>query len=159
MNHDKQNNFEALALQENTFVFEKFSRKDALDIGLQLNENALKYGEPIAIEITVNGLVVFRYFSEGSVKDSEYWLLRKRNTVDLMEMSSLRFMYWLDLHGVTIADRKLNPDDYAAGGGGFPIRLRDAGVIGSICVSGLSNHFDDHQLIADTLNEFLKTTV
>ena len=159
MDHDKQNNFEALAQEENTFVFEQFSRRDALAIGLRLNENAVKYGEPIAIEITLNGLVVFRYFSEGSIKDSEYWLLRKRNTVDLMEMSSLRFMYWLELHGVTIADRKLNPNNYAAGGGGFPIRLRGAGMIGSICVSGLSNHFDDHQLIADTLNEFLTVIV
>lgn len=58
MNHDKQINFEALALEENTFVFETFSRKDALDIGLQLNENAVKYGDPIAIEITVNGLIM-----------------------------------------------------------------------------------------------------
>lgn len=115
-----------------------------------------KFRDPIAIEITINCLVVFRYFAEGSVADSEFWLTRKRNSVNLMSMSSLRFLYWLGDFGATIEDRKLDPNDYAAGGGGFPIRLKGTGVVGSICVSGLPNHLDDHQLIVDTLTEFLK---
>ena len=73
-----------------------------------------------------------------------------------MNMSSLRFMYWLEMMRESLEDRKLNPQDYAAEGGGFPIRLKDTGLIGSICVSGLSNHLDDHQLIVDSLTEFLK---
>ena len=148
--------FEELALQEKELEFEKFSREDALKIGLKLNDNAKKYSDPVAIEITVNGLTVFRYFAEGSIADSELWLARKRNAVNLMSMSSLRFMYWLEDLGSTLEDRKLNPNDYAAGGGGFPIRLKGTGVIGSICVSGLPNHLDDHQLILDTVSEYLK---
>jgi uncharacterized protein (UPF0303 family) len=155
MNNTKTN-FDSLAEQEKTLEFEKFSRKDALALGLLLNENAKNYSDPISIEITLNGLAVFRYFSEGSIADSELWLVRKRNTVNLMSMSSLRFMYWLDMIEETIASRKLNPNDYAAGGGGFPICLRGTGVVGSICVSGLPNHLDDHKLIVDTISEFLK---
>jgi uncharacterized protein (UPF0303 family) len=68
-------------------------------------------------------------------------------------------MYWLEMQGATISDRKLNSNDYAAGGGGFPIKLKGAGMIGSICVSGLSDHINDYQLIADTLREFLNTAV
>ncbi|MFR5641060.1 MAG: heme-binding protein, partial [Butyricicoccus sp.] len=101
----------------------------------------------------VNGLVVFRYFAEGAKPDSELWLARKRNAVDLMETSSLRFFAELEDAGETFADRKLDPNEYAAGGG-FPIRLRGTGVIGSICVSGYPDHVDDHQLIINTLAEY-----
>ena len=77
------------AEQEEKFQFEHFSREDALKIGLKLHENAKE--QSVAVEITVNGLVVFRYFAEGAKPDSELWLARKRNAVDLMETSSLRF--------------------------------------------------------------------
>ena len=153
--NDAKTNFESLLQQEKTLEFEKFSRNDALTIGLLINENAKKYNDPITIEITLNGLVVFRYFSEGSIPDSERWLAGKRNSVNLMSMSSLRFMYWLEINSQTITDRKLNPNDYAACGGGFPIKIRGTETVGSICVSGLPDHFDDHQLIVDTLTEFL----
>lgn len=141
------------AEQEDKFQFERFSRRDALNIGLKLIENAEKQAQPVAVEITVNGLVVFRYFMEGSRPESELWLARKRNAVDLMETSSLRFFAELEDAGETFADRKLDPNEYAAGGG-FPIRLRGTGVIGSICVSGYPDHVDDHQLIINTLAEY-----
>lgn len=141
------------AEQEEKFQFERFSRRDALNIGLKLIENAEKQAQPVAVEITVNGLVVFRYFMEGSKSESELWLARKRNAVDLMETSSLRFFAELEDAGETFADRKLDPNEYAAGGG-FPIRLRGTGVIGSICVSGYPDHVDDHQLIINTLAEY-----
>ena len=141
------------AEQEEKFQFERFSRRDALNIGLKLIENAEKQAQPVAVEITVNGLVVFRYFMEGSTPESELWLARKRNAVDLMETSSLRFFAELEDAGETFADRKLDPNEYAAGGG-FPIRLRGTGVIGSICVSGYPDHVDDHQLIINTLAEY-----
>ena len=56
------------AEQEEKFQFERFSRRDALNIGLKLIENAEKQAQPVAVEITVNGLVVFRYFMEGSIR-------------------------------------------------------------------------------------------
>ena len=87
--------------------------------------------------------------------DSELWLARKRRSVELMEMASLHFLAWLEENGESLESRKLPADDYAAGGGGFPIRVRGTGVIGSICVSGMPNHVDDHQLIINTLAEFL----
>ena len=141
--------------QENKFQFDHFSRADALAFGFQLHENAKKQPIPVAIEITINGLVVFRYFPDGALPDSELWLARKRRTVELMEMSSLHFLAWLEVNGESMESRKLPANDYAAGGGGFPIRVRGTGVIGSICVSGMPDHMDDHQLVINTLAEFL----
>ncbi len=141
--------------QEERLQFAHFSRADALELGLKLYENAKKQPVPVAIEITVNGLVVFRYFPDGALPDSELWLARKRNSVALMEMSSLHFLAWLEQNGETLESRKLPPNEYAAGGGGFPIRVRGTGVIGSICVSGLPDHMEDHRLVVETLTEFL----
>ena len=139
------------AEQEEKFQFEHFSREDALKIGLKLHENAKE--QPVAVEITVNGLVVFRYFAEGAKPDSELWLARKRNAVDLMETSSLRFFAELEDAGETFADRKLDPNEYAAGGG-FPIRIEEVGVIGAVIVSGLP-HFADHDLIVKCISRYL----
>ena len=141
--------------QEEMFQFDHFSRADALAFGLKLHENAKKQPIPVAIEITINGLVVFRYFPDGAMPDSELWLARKRRSVELMEMASLHFLAWLEENGESLESRKLPADDYAAGGGGFPIRVRGTGVIGSICVSGMPDHMDDHQLVINTLAEFL----
>ena len=141
--------------EEERLQFTQFSRADALALGLKIHENAQKQPVPVAIEITVNGLVVFRYFPDGALPDSELWLARKRNSVKLMEMSSLHFLAWLEQNGETLESRKLPANEYAAGGGGFPIRLRGTGVIGSVCVSGLPDHREDHRLVVDTMTEFL----
>lgn len=142
--------------EEKELVFERFSREDAFEFGCLLHGNSKRYPDPCCFEITVNGLAVFRYFPQGSIPDSELWLRRKRNSVDLMQMSSLHFMAWLDDRGETLADRRLDPADYAAGGGGFPITLRGTGVIGSICVSGMPDHLLDHRLVVESAAEFLK---
>jgi len=142
--------------EEKQLVFEKFSREDAFALGCLLYENSKKYPDPCCFEITVNGLVVFRYFPTGTIADSELWLTRKRNTVQLMGMSSLHFLAWLETNGETIEDRKLDANQYAAGGGGFPIILKDTGMIGSICVSGMPDHLTDHAILVNTIAEFLQ---
>lgn len=141
--------------EEALYQFERFTREDALELGLKIHETAQDYPDPVAIEITINGLAVFRYFPEGTVPDSELWLARKRNTVDLMHMSSLHFLAWLEARGETVEGRKLDPAEFAAGGGGFPIRLRRTGVIGSVCVSGMPDHMDDHRLVIESIAAFL----
>lgn len=152
--NDMRTLLEMCTEQEKKFQFDHFTREDALNFGLKLLENAKAYPAPVAVEITINGLVVFRFFPEGTIADNELWLRRKRNSVELMSMSSLHFLAWLETGGETLESRKLNADDYAAGGGGFPILLRGTGMIGSICVSGLPDHLDDHQLIINTLADW-----
>ena len=85
--------------------------------------------------------------------DSELWLERKRNAVELMQMGSLRFGCWLEKNGESLESRKLNPDDYAPGGGGMPIVLKGTGVIGSVCVSGEPNHLDDQAIVTQALRQ------
>ena len=147
--------FESLTQVEQELVFTSFSRADALRLGQLINEASADYADPIAAEITINGLVVYRYFQDGSLPDSELWLERKRNAVELMQMASLRFGCWLEENGETLESRKLNPDDFAPGGGGMPIILKGTGVIGSVCVSGEPNHLDDHAIVTTAMKRLL----
>lgn len=50
--------------------------------------------------------------------------------------------------------RRMPEEKYACCGGGFPLYVKNAGVIGTVCVSGLP-HMLDHKLVADTLREYL----
>jgi uncharacterized protein (UPF0303 family) len=47
--------------------------------------------------------------------------------------------------------------DYAACGGGFPIRLKGVGLVGSISYSALP-HLEDHDFVVKVLSKFLGVT-
>ena len=62
----------------------------------------------------------------------------------------------MELYGFATKEEKRMPrDTYAACGGGFPIRLKEGAVIGSICVSGLPD-WEDHQVIVETLEAYFQ---
>lgn len=154
MRQDSTSLLETCTRQEEAFQFDRFTREDALQLGLKLHENAKKYGGGVAIEITINGLSVFRYVPEGAGRNNLDWLARKANTVTVFGRSSLGVMAQFEAAGITAADEKLDERAFALGGGGFPLKIRGTGVIGVIAVSGLP-HLDDHQLIVDTLRQVL----
>ena len=114
------------------------------------------YDKGIAIKITVNHIVVFSYVQDGACKSNVDWAMRKQRIVEDEEMCTLRHRVWMELTDNTWETRKLDPNDYSEHGGGFPIRIKDTGVIGSITVSGLP-HLEDHQIIVDALEEYFAT--
>ena len=104
---------------------------------------------PLAVEIEINRIVVFRYFPEGTGRFHEMWLERKRNTVNTVNKSTLRVFYELQNASEDIENDWLLPKtDYADCGGAFPIRLIDGCLIGSIAVSGLPHLRDHYALIS-----------
>ena len=72
-----------------------------------------------------------------------------------MEMSSLRLYMDLKMNQEELKDRGLNDEEYVACGGGFPIRVAGAGVIGSVIVSGL-DHMADHDFAVACISQFLR---
>ena len=105
--------FASLSALEQELTFSSFSRADALRLGLLINEASQGYPAPVATEIVINGVVVYRYFQDGARPDSELWLERKRNAVELMQMGSLCFGCMLSESGESLEDRKLHADDFA----------------------------------------------
>jgi uncharacterized protein (UPF0303 family) len=50
---------------------------------------------------------------------------------------------------------RLDPDQYAAHGGAFPVIVKGVGVVGTVAVSGLPQA-EDHDLLVGVLREFLR---
>ena len=146
---------QVLEMQEEILQFSHFSNEDALELGRFMLEEAKKHELKVAISIRrANGLIVFQGLMDGTNLDNEVWLDRKFNTVNREEVSSLAWFMRLKKNDQTMADKFMDEDIYACAGGGFPIRVEEAGVVGVILVSGL-NHVQDHDFIVRSLSKYL----
>lgn len=142
--------------QEKELQFTEFNNSISLDLGLMLIEKGKKLSKPISIDITRNNHQLFHYSFEGSSPDNDEWMKRKNNVVNRFYRSSLYVGLKLKIANKSIEEKYLlSPLEYAPYGGAFPIIVQNAGVIGTITVSGLSQE-EDHKLVAETIREFLK---
>ena len=142
--------------QESALHFSGFGRKDAWELGQLMVSRILKEGLKLSASIKMaNGLSVFQYMPEGTTADNVNWMTRKFNVVRDFEISSLHNKMRLIKKNQTFQDRGLDPAQYAASGGGFPVHVSGTGVIGVILVSGLP-HLADHDFIVESVSRFLK---
>ncbi len=139
---------QACIADEQTYQFAHFSHRDAWELGHALVDACEKMGAPLAVEIEVNHVIVFRYFPDGTGAYHEQWLRRKRNLVNLLEKSSQRAYYELEANGEDQErDWRLPLSDYAACSGAFPIRIRGGSMIGVAAISGLPDPGDQTALL------------
>lgn len=142
-------------MQEEILQFSSFTNADAWELGNMVVMEARRLGVSIAVRIRLNnGYTVFQYGMDGTNLYNEQWLSRKENTVRIMEKSSMRLCMELRGSQETLDERFLDPKEYAACGGGFPIRVEEVGVIGSIVVSGM-DHVSDHDLLVKCISKYL----
>ena len=140
--------------EEERYQFSNFSHKDAWELGHDLVEACGEMEGPLAVEVEINHVVVFRYYPDGTGKYHEQWLQRKRNTVNTTEKSTLRVCCELETANETLEkDWLLSPMDYAACGGAFPIRLRGGSMIGVAAVSGLP-HLRDYAALMNGIRRY-----
>ena len=145
-----------LAMQEEILQFSHFTNEDAWELGSLMVAEAARNHLPVAISIRLNnGYTLFQYGFKGTNYNNEQWMARKHNTVRTMEMSSLRLFMLLKKNQETLQSRGLNEQEYVARGGGFPIRVAGAGVIGSVLVSGL-DHMADHEIASACMSQYLR---
>jgi uncharacterized protein (UPF0303 family) len=83
--------------------------------------------------------------------DNQHWVRRKYNLVQRVSKSSYRVV----LENTSGVDhfqprRGLNDADFVLAGGGFPIRVTGAGMIGCVTVSGLHER-DDHAVAVNAI--------
>lgn len=142
--------------EEQKYTFPSFCRDHVWELGKDLVAAGQEAAGPLAFEIDLNGVTVFRYFSAGTGAYHGQWLDRKRRMVQLTEKSSLRVGIELHLAGETMEESmRLDPATHAACGGGFPIRLEGGCVIGFIGASGLSD-IEDHNVIIKALERYFR---
>lgn len=146
---------EELEAQERRLVFQRFTYDDAWALGSLLVERARESQAPVVIDIRRGGQQLFHAALPGSVPDNDAWIDRKRKVVERFGAASYLVGTRYRAKGTTFEDSsRLDPDEYAAHGGSFPIRVEGAGVIGTVTVSGLPQ-LQDHRFVVAALEEFL----
>ncbi|MEG0590956.1 MAG: heme-degrading domain-containing protein [Lachnospiraceae bacterium] len=155
MNESVERRLQLYQKQEEKLQFKTFNNKNAWEIGSLLVEQAQRQKAMVAIDIRIHGYQVFRYGFDGTNLHNDMWIARKANTVNTILKSSIHVGAMLEKQDQKIGeDWYLDPRKYAFCGGGFPITIEETGVIGSICVSGLTD-VEDHQMIVDILERYL----
>ncbi|SFT03756.1 heme-degrading domain-containing protein [Paenibacillus sp. BC26] len=145
---------EQLQQQENELQFSAFTNETAFQIGTKLIERAQQEDKAIAVTIVRNGELLFHSKMNGTNANNDQWIQRKRNVVHHFGHSSYFMHVEFKANGNSIEASHLDPKDYAAEGGSFPLIIKNVGVVGTITASGLPGELD-HQIIVDVLGEFL----
>ena len=130
--------------QEQKLVFVSFTEADALAIGLAIVRNLEASGKNGLVDVSLWDRQIFSHSMAGANADNVDWVRRKINVVRRFQSSSYRkALELLDAGRAFEAGNGTDPKDYAAAGGGFPIRLNGGPIIGCVTVSGLPQR-DDH---------------
>jgi len=147
---------EELEAQERRLVFRQFTNDDAWELGSLLVRLARERQAPVAIDIHRAGQQLFHAALPGSTPDNDAWIARKRRVVERYGSASYLVGARFRAKGTTFEESsRLDPDEYAAHGGSFPINVEGVGVIGAVTVSGLPQ-LQDHRFVVEALEEFLK---
>jgi len=149
---DIEEDLRRIALQEERLQFDHFDSKTAWDLGNRLRETAEARQVAVVIDIQLHALPLFYFALQGTTPDNPEWVRRKRNIVRRFFRSS--YAIGLKEKSQKMSLNALDPRDYAAHGGCFPILLRGTGCVGTITVSGLPQR-EDHCLVVEVLANFL----
>ncbi|MDQ1045866.1 heme-degrading domain-containing protein [Streptomyces sp. V4I2] len=147
---------EELEAQERRLVFRQFTHDDAWALGSLLVDLARERQAPVAIDIHRAGQQLFHAALPGSAPDNDAWIARKRRVVERYGSASYLVGARCRAKGTTFEESsRLDPDEYAAHGGSFPINVEGVGVIGAVTVSGLPQ-LQDHRFVVEALEQFLE---
>ena len=139
-----------IARQEELLVLDHFDATVAFSLATHIRDAALAANVGVTIEVVVRDNPIVVIAMDGTTLMNKDYARRKRNLVNLMERSSYAIATDALLGRDWIERMSLDPRDHGLHGGCFPLRVRGAGMIGSIAVSGLAQG-DDHRLIVEAL--------
>lgn len=144
-----------LDAQEETLVLSSFDEDVAWRLGSMLRDAARADALPVAVTIRRGTQRLFHTALPGASADNDGWLDRKCAVVERYGRSSLWVGESFRAKGRTFdADSRLDTSTHAAHGGAFPLRVRGAGPVGVVAVSGLPQ-LDDHRLVVEVLERFI----
>ena len=144
-----------LAAEEDELQLTRFTADDAWKLGSSLVAAGRERSLPIAVDITRNRHQLFHAALPGATPDNDSWIRRKTAVVDRFGHSSLYVRQSSIERGTTFeAEFGLDPAEYAAHGGAFPLLVRDVGPVGAVVVSGLPQ-VEDHRMVVAALRAHL----
>ena len=136
---------------ERRLVLTRFSNDDAWKLGTILMELATTRDLAVTIDIRRGNQQLFHAARPGTSAHNDVWIQRKVNTVQEHGISSFLAGLRARVMGHTFEEAPwIDAQRFAGHGGGFPISVTGAGVIGVVTVSGLPQA-DDHALAVEAL--------
>lgn len=139
--------------QEIELVLAEFDEAVAFALGGGVRERALAEGLSLVVDIRSWDRQMFFAATAGTSADNAEWVRRKINTVRRFQRSSYRMV--LERGEAPFPPQVgADPADYVIAGGGFPIRVKGAGIIGALTISGLPGR-RDHGVAVDALCDHL----
>jgi uncharacterized protein (UPF0303 family) len=145
-----------LEAQEAELRFPSFSNTEAIALGAAITERARSRGQAITVDIRRAGQQLFHCALEGTTTDNDQWTLRKGRAAERFGHSSFLIGVRLKLAGMSLGEKHfVDPLEYSAHGGAFPVFVEGTGLVGTITVSGLPQE-EDHALVVECIREFLK---
>jgi uncharacterized protein (UPF0303 family) len=149
-------NLETLLAEEASLRLPSFSNNAAFRLGSWLAKRSRAEGLAISVGIVRGGQRLFWFAAEGTSIDNDGWLERKIRTVLRFGHSSLYIGRKLAAQGLDLRSKYfIDPEEYSAHGGGYPIALRGTGVVGVVAVSGLAQE-EDHALVVEALSSLAR---
>lgn len=146
---------ETIVRQEAALVFEMFDEAVAFEIGSAIRARALRENLPIIVDIRTFDRPLFYAAMPGSNASNPDWARRKINVVKRYLRSTYRLVLEQQRPDRTFkVGEGLDIAEYVLAGGGFPVTVKGAGVIGVIAVSGLPER-EDHNVVVDALCDHL----
>lgn len=153
---DELYELDALIAEQDGLQFERFGFEQAYAIGQDLVEQARRAHLAVTIDVAANGQQLFHAALPGTSPDNDQWVVRKNRVVGRFFHSSYYIAKLLEGKGLSIEDVfGLPSGEFAAFGGAVPVVVRDAGVVGTVTVSGLA-HEEDHRLVVAALRRYLR---
>ena len=137
--------------QEQGLIFPHFDEAVAFSLGMRIRERALAEGLGLVADVRTWDRPLFYMALPPTTGDNQHWVRRKYNLVQRVSKSSYRVVLE-NTSGVDhfLPRRGLDNENFVLAGGGFPIRVKGAGMIGCVTVSGLHER-DDHGVAVDAL--------
>jgi uncharacterized protein (UPF0303 family) len=144
-----------LSAEEDELQLLRFTNDDAWALGSALVARSRAEQLPVAIEVSRHSHQLFHAALTGATPDNDSWIERKARVVHRFGHSSLYVGQRSREAGSTFEEQfGLDPQRYAAHGGGFPLIVRDVGPVGVVVVSGLPQ-VDDHRMVVDALRDLV----
>jgi uncharacterized protein (UPF0303 family) len=136
--------------QERELRLQRFDAQIAWELGTRIKAMAEERGLSLVVDVRRFGQPLFYAALEGTTPDNPEWVRRKSNMVARYHRSSYGMGLQLKMKNQTLEDRGHAIADFAAHGGSFPLHVENAGIVGSVTVSGLPQRAD-HELVVEAL--------
>ena len=133
--------------QEQDLVLNEFDETVAFTLGSAIRDRALAEGLSLVVDIRTWDRQMFFSATPGTSADNAEWVRRKINSVRRFQRASYRLVLERGEAPFSVQSGA-DPADYVIAGGGFPIRVKGAGIIGCLTISGLPGRSDHGVAVA-----------